>query len=263
MKIGIIGAMVEEVSSIRNMMVVENEVEIGQRVYFEGTINNIHIVLTFSRWGKVASSSTTTTLINRFSVDLVIFTGVAGAVDNQLNMGDIVIANGLYQHDMDARPFFDQFQIPLTDNLVIEPNSADVKLAQVAVQNFLSNNLSSESINSSQYSISSPNVYTGLVASGDKFIHNALENDDLKLRHGNAGVLAVEMEGAAVAQICTEHRIPFIVIRVISDKADHSATIDFSRFVNEISSIYLSKIVEQIVILLRKGTLSENNECQK
>jgi len=113
-KIGILGAMLEEVSSIKEMMIINKETTIANRNYIEGTINDIEVVLVFSRWGKVASASTTTTLINKFSVNFIFFAGVAGAVDKKLNIGDIVIANCLYQHDMDARPFFDQFQVPLT-----------------------------------------------------------------------------------------------------------------------------------------------------
>ena len=137
LRIGILGAMLEEVSSIKEMMTVDKETSIAGRVYSEGRINDTEVVVVFSRWGKVAAACTTTTLIDKFNVDFVLFTGVAGAVSDRLNIGDIVIGNGLYQHDMDARPFFDQFQIPLTTTIVFEPKAADVGRAQNAAERFV------------------------------------------------------------------------------------------------------------------------------
>src|SRR3990167_6627014 len=115
MKVGILGAMREEVESIKQLMVISGETHVGNREYIEGQINSIDVVLTFSRWGKVAASCTAATLIHKFNVDLVLFTGVAGAVHPLLNVGDVVIGDGHYQHDMDASPIFNKYQIPLTD----------------------------------------------------------------------------------------------------------------------------------------------------
>src|SRR3954451_16051531 len=101
-KIGILGAMHEEISAIKEILILNKETTIAERIYYEGRINDTEVVLVFSRWGKVASASTTTTLINKFKVDFILFTGVAGAVSELLNIGDIVVGSGLYQHDMDA-----------------------------------------------------------------------------------------------------------------------------------------------------------------
>src|SRR5258708_6117802 len=169
MKIGILGAMPEEVDSIKKMMTIKNESSLAGRIYYAGTIGEIEVVLTFSRCGKVASGSTTTTLINIFNVDFVLFIGVAGAVDESLNIGDVVIGNGFYQHDMDARPLFDQFQIPLTSKIVFEPDSHDIQKAKQAAEHFFTNVdkfIDGEIL--AKYSISKPKVHTGLIASGDK-----------------------------------------------------------------------------------------------
>lgn len=246
MKIGILGAMPEEVSRIQKMMTIERETVIGGRVYSEGRIDDTEVVVTFSRWGKVASAITTTTLINEFNVDFILFSGVAGAVSNDLNIGDIVIGNGLYQHDMDARPIFDQFQIPLTTTLVFEPNLADIEKAQLAAQKFIDN--IDSSLNKdllAQFSIFKPLVHTGLIASGDKFVSDRNNYQDLTFISKGRKTLAVEMEGAAVAQVCEDYKIPYIVVRIISDKADHSAAVDFQSFINNISSIYSSEIVKE------------------
>lgn len=229
MKIGILGAMPEEVSCIEKLMEVSNRKEIGSRTYVEGTISNIDVVLTFSRWGKVASSCTTTTLINLFNVEFILFTGVAGAVHSDLNIGDIVISNGLYQHDMDARPIFERFQIPLTDTKVFEPHGKNISKATKASEQFLSQMdeiFSKELL--SEYSILSPRIHQGLIASGDKFVTDPTKHEELHYKHADLESLAVEMEGAAVAQVCADYKVPFIIIRTISDKADHSAVINLA-----------------------------------
>ena len=244
MKIGILGAMPEEISSIKNLMVIDREITIASRIYSEGKINNIDVVLVFSRWGKVASASTTTTLINKFNVDFILFTGVAGAINSDLNIGDIIVGNGLYQHDMDARPFFDQFQIPLTNTMIFMPQSTHVEMAKVAAKNFLDKIdtiLSRDTLE--RYSIFNPKVYIGYIASGDKFISDPKNHTDLTVTH----TLAVEMEGAAVAQVCEDHSVPYIIIRTISDKADHSASIDFQLFIGQIACKYSLGIVRQYI----------------
>lgn len=242
--------MLEELSSIKEMMIIDQETIIGNRNYIEGKINNTEVVLVFSRWGKVASASTTTTLINKFAVDFVLFTGVAGAVDNQLNIGDIVIGNGLYQHDMDARPLFDQFQIPLTTNIIFEPKAIDIEKLEKAAKVFVNKieTLFTKDL-LTRFSIFKPSVYLGLIASGDQFISDPNIHENLNFIHKNTKTLAVEMEGASVAQVCDEHSIPYVIIRVISDKADHSAAIDFQAFISEIASKYSSGIVKEYLSL--------------
>jgi adenosylhomocysteine nucleosidase len=194
--------------------------------------------------------STTTTLINKFNVDFVIFTGVAGAVDDNLNIGDVVISNGLYQHDMDARPFFDQFQIPLTSNLVFQPKVSDIEKARLASERFLNKidtAISADMLK--KYSIVKPKVLTGLIASGDKFVSNPNEHENIKLSVKENQTLAVEMEGAAVAQVCEDYKLSYIVVRTISDRADHSAAVNFQEFIKDIASTYSSEIVREYLTL--------------
>lgn len=251
LKIGILGAMLEEISSIKELMTVDRKITIANRTYYEGTINNMEIVVVFSRWGKVAAASTTTILINEFEVDFILFTGVAGAVLDHLNIGDIVVGNGLYQHDMDARPFFDQFQIPLTKTIVFEPKPSNIITAKIAIERFIESFgiiFTAEILQ--KYSISKPIVDVGLIASGDKFISNSDSHLNLNFSNNGNKTLAVEMEGAAVAQICEDFNIPYIVIRVISDKADHSAAIDFQSFISEIANKYSSGIIKEYINVL-------------
>lgn len=246
MKIGILGAMLEEVASIKHLMSISRETQIGGRDYIEGKINNIEVVLTFSRWGKVAASCTATTLIHKFNIDFVLFTGVAGAVHPMLNVGDIVIGDGHYQHDMDASPLFAKYQIPLTDNILFEPSGDLISAAHTAAERFvqkIGRIIDTEMLAS--YSIHKPAVYRGIVASGDKFVADPAAHSDLSYAAGERKTLAVEMEGSAIAQVCHEHNVPYTVIRTISDKADHSAAVDFQSFVTTVASQYSAGVLKE------------------
>src|SRR3990167_10128284 len=248
MRIGILGAMLEEVVSIKDLMEIQNITKIADREYIEGKINTIDVVLTFSRWGKVAAACTATTLIHRFNVNLMLCTGVAGAVHSMLNIGDVVIGDGHYQHDMDARPIYAKYQIPLTDNILFEPDSSLVSRASTAANRFIDKiKTILEPQLLTQYSIFKPSVYLGIIASGDKFIENASTHSDLTYEIDGRKTLAVEMEGAAIAQVCHEHQIPYTVIRTISDRANHSAAVDFQSFVNAIASRYSAGILQEYI----------------
>jgi adenosylhomocysteine nucleosidase len=112
-RIGIMSAMVEEMDSLLENLNKDKVVTIGQREYHVGKLWGKEVVLVFSRWGKVAASSTTTTLITEFKVEEIIFTGVAGAMDASVNIGDVVVAENLFQHDFDASPFLLKHVLPL------------------------------------------------------------------------------------------------------------------------------------------------------
>ena len=113
MTIGIMSAMREEIASlVMDLGTADEALHTGMRTYHRGCLWGIPVVLVFSRWGKVAAASTVTHLIAQFGVDEIIFTGVAGAVDPALNVGDVVIAGQLFQHDMDARPLYSRHELP-------------------------------------------------------------------------------------------------------------------------------------------------------
>src|SRR3989338_2299329 len=138
MKIGIMGAMPQEVDSILSHMTDVQKIEHGSRTYHIGKMNSHDVVLVFSRWGKVASATTATSLITEFKIDQLIFTGVAGASSATLNIGDVVVSSQLYQHDMDARPLMPRHEIPLTGITFFKADAALVKKAHSAAQALLS-----------------------------------------------------------------------------------------------------------------------------
>jgi len=246
MKIGILGAMHEEVSLIKKRLTVSRIESIAGKEFFVGQLNGADVVVTHSRWGKVASASTASTLIHHFNVDCILFTGVAAALHPDLQIGDVVVSEKLYQHDMDTRPFFDQHIIPLLGFKYFEADKKLLSIGTASAQKFLrefSQYIDADSVNA--FSLHNPKVHSGIIGSGDQFIgHPDIAK---KILQETPEILAVEMEGAAVAQVCHEHNVPFIVIRTISDKANASAHIDFTKFIQNVASVYSFGIVNDIV----------------
>jgi adenosylhomocysteine nucleosidase len=241
MRIGVIGAMPEEIALLKAEMQVEKEHSYAGRTYYEGKLFHIDCVLVLSRIGKVASASTTTTLINQFNIDLVIFTGVAGSGDKTVKIGDVVIADNLVQHDIDASPIFPKYEIPLLGMSYFEVHEKHKSLLNKAVDTFLKTELKNNRA-LSNFGITDPKAHWGTIASGDQFIKDHLVLSEIKK---NVPTLkCVEMEGAAVAQVCYEHEVPFLIIRTISDNADHSAPVDFNVFISEVASHYSRDILK-------------------
>ena len=239
--IGIVGAMPEEISSIVACLEQVEQQEIGNRTYFSGLLWNKPTVIVFSRWGKVAAATTVSTLILKFNITEVIFTGVAGAIHDDIHIGDIVIGQHLYQHDMDARPLMPQFEIPLLGKTYFETSSSNILLAEKAANTFLSSTIIDSRV-LREFHIISPKVHVGDIASGDQFI--AAKTTKLAIQKNLPSILCVEMEGAAVAQVCDEFKVPFTIIRTISDSADHEAHLDFPKFIQEIACNYAVGIVK-------------------
>ena len=254
MAIGIMSAMREEIASlVVELGTADEAVHTGMRIYHRGRLWGMPVVLVFSRWGKVAASSTVTHLISQFGVDEVIFTGVAGAVDPALNIGDVVIAGTLYQHDMAARPMFMRHEIPLLEMTALESDPQHRQAALDAAQHFLTHDLHSHVSPTllTEFHINQPKVVEEDIASGDKFF--AKEEDLAELRKRLPSVACVEMEGAAVAQVCHEHGVPFVVIRTISDSANEAAPVDFPKFVERIASVYSHGILRNLLKRLYPG----------
>lgn len=239
--IAIISAMQEEIQALLNEL-KNTEITIkGMRKYYTGTLFDKKVVLVFSRWGKVASAVTTTQLINDFDINEIIFTGVAGAIKSDLNIGDIVIGKHLYQYDVDCSPIFKKFEIPILKKMYFE-TSDNLKLS-------ISINLFSDSYTNSinqndtkEFEINNPKIIYGDIATGDQFISDSKKVEELNRELPT--VVCVEMEGAAVAQVCYEYDVPFSIIRIISDKADDNATIDFPKFAKNVASNYALGILK-------------------
>lgn len=237
MEIGIVSAMEEEIQTLLHHLENKKSVKKGMRTYFYGKLFDKEIVLAFSRWGKVASATTTTQLINDFDIKEVIFTGVAGSVSKKINIGDIVIGKNMYQYDMNASPLIEPLEIPLLEKTFFETNVHNRKVLNRATQQFLLNFPQHIDINEAKnFNINKPKVFVEDIASGDQFISTKQQIE--KIKNAIPSIGCVEMEGAAVAQVCYEYQIPFSIFRTISDKADDNAHIAFQKFAKQVASKY-------------------------
>ena len=245
MKLGIISALQEEQHGLVNAMEGHQCVSHGMRDYWIGSLDSLDVVCVLSRIGKVAAATTATSLVEKFGVTHLLFTGVAGSADVDIRVGDIVVAETLLQHDMDASPLFPRYEVPLTGQAYFSADSQMTSRLAQAANNFLENDFVN-AIGAKErelFQLRSPRVHRGLIASGDQFVNRKTEIDAIK--DGIPAVLAVEMEGAAVAQVCFELGVPFAVIRTISDNANENAATDFMRFVKSVAALYSYYIVRR------------------
>lgn len=244
MKTGLIGAMREEVLLLKKDLNNLKTKQFGSREFHSGTINKHELVMCLSGWGKVAAASTATTLINHYQVDQLVFIGLAGAVQPHLNIGDIVVANQLIQHDVDLSRLdgFPTVESPFWKTFTFDISKDSGEKAIQAVDKFLLNlrNGDYSNIHSNYH----PTVHVGAIGTGDQFI--ASKEGKVRISERFPQIVCTEMEGAAIAQVAADYQIPCTVIRVISDKADEDAHDSFAKFLFEdIShiSVELAKLI--------------------
>jgi adenosylhomocysteine nucleosidase len=246
--LGILAALHDEIADLLVQMGPAAECRrIGKRDYYVGELYGRHCVVVLARIGKVAAAATAVTLIREFDVQAVLFTGLAGGIAPGVHVGDVVIANTLVQHDLDARPLFARYEVPLlgVSQLPTAPKMNEV-LAQCAVD-YLALGLSRDvdALTRDLFGIGAPTLHRGLVASGDRFVGDAAVASGLL--EALPETLCVEMEGAAVAQVCHEYDVPCAILRTVSDRADAAAPVDFAAFLSRVASHYSSGIVSRFV----------------
>ena len=235
--IGLMSAMHQELDLLLQAMPDEQRVRVADRDFWPGHWQGRPVVAVLSRIGKVAAATTATALIERFGVDRIVFTGVAGGIGPGVRVGDVVLASSLVQHDMDASPLFPRHEVPLYGRSRFDTDPAlSQGLAQAAQQVLtqVARHVGPTAV--AEFGLHAPRLHTGLIASGDCFVSDALECQALQKRLPDA--LAVEMEGAAVAQVCADYGVPFAALRTISDRADDTAHVDFVRFIQGVASRY-------------------------
>jgi adenosylhomocysteine nucleosidase len=242
--IGLMSAMYEELALVLEAMPDERRVTVAGRDFWQGHWQGRPVVAVLSRIGKVAAATTATAMIERFGVGSIVFTGAAGGIGPGVRVGDVVLANAFVQHDMDASPLFPRYEVPLYGRSLFatEPalsnglgRAARQVLAQVAAH------VGEGAVR--EFGLQAPRLHAGLIASGDCFVSSTQECHALQQALPEA--LAVEMEGAAVAQVCFDYGLPFAAVRTISDRADDDAHADFSRFIRQVASRYSLAILSQ------------------
>jgi adenosylhomocysteine nucleosidase len=242
--IGIMSAMHEELAAVLADMPDEQRVSVAGRDFWVGRWQGHSVVAVLSRIGKVAAATTATVMLERFGVSALVFTGAAGGLGPGVRVGDVVVASGLVQHDMDASPLFPRHEVPLYGRAIFETDAAlSAQLADAAQKVLLEVDRYLGPDTLAQFELGSPQMHRGLIVSGDRFVSTTAESQ--ALHEALPDALAVEMEGAAVAQVCSDYGVPFTAVRTISDRADDAAHTDFNRFISQVASRYSRAILSQ------------------
>lgn len=219
--LGIIGALDIEIDGIRKMMTDVEEQTISKIKFFKGNINNKPCVVAQCGVGKVNAGMCTQTMILTYNPDAIINTGVAGAVNSELKIGDIVVSSDVVNHDIrvinddmeNVDEIFPRGAIQFNDEMITKI-SANKKLAD-------------NIFTVCKDSLENTNVYYGTVASGEQFISSRVARLDIA---NTFNAYCCEMEGAAVGQVCYRNNKPFAIIRAISDTVSNNDLMDFEKF---------------------------------
>jgi len=227
LKIAVIGAMEEEVELLRNEIENPETKSIANSEFTSGTYKNHEVVLLKSGIGKVNAAMSTSILLNEYKPDYVINTGSAGGYDPTLEVGAIVISDEVRHHDVDVTAFgYEIGQVPQLP-AAFKADERLMKLAEEAV-----------------YEIGKHQVATGLIATGDIFMHDPAKVE--QVRNHFPQMKACEMEAAAVAQVCYQFEVPFVVIRALSDIAGKESSMSFDEFL-PVAAKHSTQIVLQVI----------------
>ena len=227
-KIAIMGAMPEEIEPIISKLENLKETRYAANTYYEGTYNGKALVVAYSKIGKVFATLTATSLLEKFDCDILLFSGVAGAISPDLNIGDLIIADGLVQHDLDITAFGHPYgYVPEGEVCIL----TDVALRNIAKEVAKTKELK---------------LVEGIIATGDQFVADP-ERKEWISKTFKAD--ALEMEGAAVAVVCDSLEVPFFILRAISDSADMDASFNFDEFLEssaKTSADFILSMVDKI-----------------
>lgn len=244
--LAILSALPQEQFGLIELLQEARKVHHANRDFWLGELHGRPVVLALSKIGKVAAAATAVVLIERFCVGSIVFTGVAGGLGAGVEVGDVVVATDFLQHDLDASPLFPRYEVPLygKTRLPCDPDLSRLLYGACCL-----------ALNSgcfASHGFHGARIHRGLIASGDRFVCGADESRRLLASTAAAGhaVQAVEMEGAAVAQVCMDYAVPFAVMRTISDRADDSAHVDFPDFLDTVASPYAQAIIRKFMGLL-------------
>lgn len=251
----IVAALDDELRAVLDAMPDESLVRCGGRDFWVGHLHGQPVVAVLSRIGKVAAATTATLLITEFGCSRVLFTGVAGGLQADVRVGDVVVADALLQHDMDASPLFPRWEVPLTGRARWPADPVWSALVRDAAQRALDAEgpaMRQALAGPGPHGARKPRLHTGLILSGDRFVSTQAESQALRTALPDA--LAVEMEGAAMAQVCADFGVPLAVVRTISDRADEHAALDFTHFVRDVASRYSARLVAEVMAELPRLT---------
>ncbi len=238
--IGLIGAMPEEIALLREKMEVRSTSTYARMDYLAGQLGDEEIVLLQSGIGKVNATIGTQIMIDRYAVDQIIFTGLAGSLVPNLTRGDLVVSNYVVQYDFDLTAFGRRHgELPDVGRM-IEADPRLVKLACWAYDDVFS------------MGKDSPRLVVGTIVSGDRFVSDTRKIEWLQREFG---AVATEMEGAAVGYTCHLNDVPFVVLRTISDAAGMDAAAEFDDYLSSASKNSLQIVTGILQGLSLKNTV--------
>jgi len=223
--IGIMCAMVEELEPILERVEVKDKIFHGNNYYYLASFEDKELVLAYSKIGKVNASITATSMIEKFGVKKLLFSGVAGAIDEDLKIGDLIVATEVCQHDIDLTVFGYKYGFIPESQIYFECDSTLIQIAQQVA---------------SEMGIK---LKKGIIASGDQFVHSREKKEWIKEVFGAS---AIEMEGGAVGCVTWNYQVPFFMLRAISDTAEEGAGVDFDEFLEESSRVSARFLIEML-----------------
>jgi len=229
MKIAIMGAMPEEVAPILEQLENVKEVNYAKNKYYEASYKETEVVVAYSKIGKVFSTLTASTMLQKFNCDVLLFTGVAGGVNPLLKIGDLVVASKLSQHDLDITIFGHPHGYVPEGSVYVESDKDLVALSLDVAKEM------------------NVTVREGIIATGDQFVADETRKEFIA---STFKADALEMEGASVAVVCDALDVPFFILRSISDTADMDAGFNFEEFVEssaKVSAQFLMKMIDKLV----------------
>ena len=248
-RIAILSALHEELAEVLALMPDEHKISCVGRDFWQGHLHGHEVVAVCPGRGMVAAPPTPAALLARYEIAQVIFIGVAAGLQPGVEVGDVVVAHSVLQHDMDASPLHPRHELP---GYGMARLPTEMALSQVLLEaakdtiTWLPKLLGAGKLRA--FGLHTPSVHRGLLITGDRFVATVAESDALRAELPDA--LAVDMEGAAVVQVCRDHGVPCAVVRTISDRADNSAHLDFQHFLGQIARHYSARMIRKALNLL-------------
>ncbi len=249
---GVMFAMPEEGQALLDELVPSAEpAEHGGRTFHRGRLWGADVVLVQARIGKTAAATTATELAARFRVDRLLFTGIAGGLAPGVHIGDLVVADRLVHHDLDASPIFPALEIPLLGRTELPTDPALTRSLVAACESFIADGLARDlpARDRERMHMRKPSTHTGLIVSGDQFVSSEVGRGAVLAR--TPAALCVEMEGAATAQVACEYNIPIAVVRAVSDSADDHAAAHFPESLGRLAAACSHGVLERFFTLER------------
>ena len=234
MKLGIIGAMDVEVATLKEKMENCTQRELAGSVFWEGTLSGLPVVVVQCGVGKVNAALCVQVLADCFGVTHVVNTGVAGSLSPELDIGDLVISTQAIYHDFDCHVVNPNYSVGQVPGMDVRAFPGDDMLVRMAYEAADAENPG--------------HCRKGTVASGDQFVCQKAQKEKIV---ADTGAVCTEMEGAAIAHAAWKNRIPFVVIRAISDKADDSAQMDYPTF-EAIAAVRCANVTTRFAELLKQ-----------